>query len=214
MSDATHNRFTGVPGGVPGGIPRGGGRGGTLFERGEVVRGRFSPAQRGLHWSMAVCIVAMLFIGVGMVSTARPVHLTLVSIHRPLGIAILLLAMVRLALRARRGTPALPRDLPAPIRLGATLSHWALYAAMIAMPLIGWAMVSSAGLPVTMWAGFCLPPVLPHSNALHALLWDAHRVIAYLLFGLVLLHLSAALMHALIRRDGVFEAMAGGPPPA
>lgn len=188
--------------------------GGTLFERGEVVHGRFSPAQRVLHWGMAVCIVAMLFIGFGMVSTAQPINLTLVSIHRPLGIAILLLAIVRLALRARRGTPPLPRDLPPPMRLGATLSHWALYAAMIAMPLIGWAMVSAAGLPVVMWGGIHLPPILPQSNALHAVLWDAHRVIAYLLFGLVLLHLSAALVHALIRRDGVFEAMAGSRPPA
>ena len=187
--------------------------GGGLLERGEVVRGRFSPAQRVLHWSMAAAILAMLFIGVGMVSTAQPVHLTLVSIHRPLGIAILLLAVLRLIVRARRGTPPLPRDLPAPVRLGATLSHWALYASMIAMPLIGWAMVSAAGLPVVMWGGFHLPPLLSQSDALHAVLWDAHRIIAYLLFALILLHVSAALMHGLIRRDGVFEAMAGGPTP-
>lgn len=146
--------------------------------------------------------------------TVQPISLTLVSIHRPLGIAILLLAIVRLALRARRGTPPLPLDLPSPMRLGATLSHWALYSAMIAMLLIGWAMVSAAGLPVVMGGGVHLPPILPQSNALHAVLWDAHRVIAYLLFGLVLLHLSAALVHALIRRDGVFQAMAGGSPPA
>ncbi len=84
---------------------------------------------------------------------------------------------------------------------------------MISMPIIGWGMVSAAGLPVVMWGGFQLPPILPHSDALHAVLWDAHRIIAYLLFALILLHVSAALMHALIRRDGVFEAMAGGRPP-
>ena len=178
-----------------------------------MVREPFSPAQRVLHWAMAVCILAMLFIGVGMVSTARPVHLALVSLHRPLGIAILLLAAIRLVLRARRGTPPLPRDLPAPVRLGASLSHWALYAAMIAMPLIGWAMVSAAGLPVVMWGGFHLLPILSQSDALHAVLWDAHRVIAYLLFALILLHMAAALMHALIRRDGVFESMTAGQPP-
>ncbi len=175
-----------------------------------VVRERFSPVQRVLHWVMAVAILAMLFIGVGMVSTVQPVNLALVDIHRPLGIAILLLAIGRVAVRLRRGTPPLPRDLPAPVRLGATLSHLALYAAFIAMPIIGWAMVSAAGLPVVMWSGFRLPPILPQSDGLHAVLWNAHRVIAYLLFALVVLHLSAALMHALIRRDGVFEAMAGG----
>ena len=61
------------------------------------VRRRFTVPQRILHWLMAVCILAMLFIGVGMVSTVMPKYLTLVSIHKPLGIAILFLALVRLA---------------------------------------------------------------------------------------------------------------------
>ena len=42
---------------------------------------RFTPLQRGLHWLMAVGILAMLFIGVGMVSTVEPKYLTLVSIR-------------------------------------------------------------------------------------------------------------------------------------
>ena len=63
------------------------------------VRRRFTALQRLLHWLMAVCILAMLFIGVGMVSTVMPKYLTLVAIHKPLGIAILVLALVRLAVR-------------------------------------------------------------------------------------------------------------------
>jgi cytochrome b561 len=62
---------------------------------------RFTAWQRVLHWLMAVCILAMLFISVGMVSTIRPIYLTLVSIHKPLGIGILVLALIRLALRLR-----------------------------------------------------------------------------------------------------------------
>ena len=50
----------------------------------------------------------MLFIGVGMVSTVTPVYLTLVSIHKPLGIAILVLVLIRLPLRLRYGAPSLP----------------------------------------------------------------------------------------------------------
>ena len=55
---------------------------------------------------MAAMLLAMLFIGVGMVSTVKPKYLTLVSIHKPLGIAILVLALVRLAVRLRYGAPA------------------------------------------------------------------------------------------------------------
>ena len=168
---------------------------------------RFNPLQRTLHWVMAVCILTMLFIGVGMASTVAPEYLTLVNIHKPLGIAILILALIRLVVRLRYGAPALPADLPEPMKLAAYLSHYALYALMIAMPLIGWAMLSTAKYPVVLWPGIWLPPILPLNPGLHTLLWNAHFYLAFLFFALILMHLAAALFHALIRRDGVFDSM-------
>ncbi|HML28753.1 MAG TPA: cytochrome b/b6 domain-containing protein, partial [Hyphomicrobium sp.] len=135
---------------------------------------RFNPLQRLLHWVMAACILAMLFVGVGMVSTITPKFLPLIATHKSLGIAILVLALVRLVVRLRYGAPALPKDLPEPMKLAAGLSHYALYALMIAMPLIGWAMMSAADYPVVVFGGVRLPPILPQSDHLHTLLWDAH----------------------------------------
>jgi cytochrome b561 len=175
-----------------------------------AIRRNFSPVQRLLHWLMAACILAMLFIGVGMVSTVAPRYLPLISIHKSLGIAILVLALIRLAVRLRRGAPPLPADLPAPVKLAAHLSHWAFYALMIGMPLIGWAMLSSAAYPIVLLGGLRLPAIVPRSDSLHTLLWNAHVYLAFLFFALVLLHLSAALFHALIRRDRVFESMTVG----
>src|SRR3984893_16386833 len=172
------------------------------------VRQRFTPLQRLLHWLMAVCILAMLFIGVGMVSTVTPKFLPLVAIHKSLGIAILVLALIRLAVRLRYGAPALPADLREPIKLAAYLSHYAFYALMIGMPLIGWAMLSAAAYPVVLYGGVHLPPILPQSDRLHAVLWDAHFYLAFVFFALILMHVAAALFHALIRQDGVFESMA------
>jgi cytochrome b561 len=169
---------------------------------------RFTVLQRLLHWMMAVCILAMLFIGVAMVTTVMPKYLTLVSIHKPLGIAILGLAVIRLAVRLRYGAPPLPADLPVPMKLAALLSHYAFYALMIGMPLIGWGMLSAAAYPVVLFGGVHLPAILPQSDSLHTLLWNAHFYLAFAFFGLILLHFAAALFHALIRRDGVFEAMA------
>ena len=171
----------------------------------------FTPLQRVLHWLMAVCILAMLFIGVGMVSTVMPKYLTLVSIHKPLGIAILVLALVRLAVRLRYGAPSLPADLPEPVKLAAQLSHYALYALMIGMPLLGWGMLSAAAYPVVLFGGVRLPGIIPQSDGLHALLWKAHFYLAFVFFAVILLHVAAALFHALIRRDGVFDAMAPVP---
>jgi cytochrome b561 len=168
---------------------------------------RFNPLQRLLHWVMALCILSMLFIGVGMVSTVEPKYVTLVSIHKPLGVAILVLALIRLVVRLRYGAPPLPADLPEPMKLGAYLSHYVLYALMIAMPLIGWGMLSAAAYPVKMWGGVNLPQILPQSDGLHTALWNAHFCLAFLFFAVVLVHVAAALFHALVRRDGVFEAM-------
>ncbi len=170
---------------------------------------RFSPGQRLLHWLMAVMIVAMLFIGIGMVSTLKPAYSTLVSIHKPLGVSILVLAILRLMLRLRRGAPPLPADLPVWQAVVAKASHVLLYALMIAMPLIGWSMLSAGGYPVALGGPVRLPPIAPHSDHLHAILRSAHTWLALLLFATVLLHLSAALFHALARKDGVFSSMAG-----
>jgi cytochrome b561 len=120
---------------------------------------------------MAVCILSMLFIGVGMVSTVMPKYLTLVSIHKSLGVAILVLALIRLAVRLRYRAPSLPADLPEPMKLVAYLSHYALYALMIGMPLIGWAMLSAAAYPVVLFGGMRLPAILPQNDSLHALFW-------------------------------------------
>lgn len=105
---------------------------------------RFTPLQRALHWIMAICILTMLFVGVGMVSTIAPKYLPLISFHKTLGILILILVLIRIVVRLRYGTPPLPADLPPLLKLGAVLSHYALYALMIVMPLLGWAMLSAA----------------------------------------------------------------------
>lgn len=72
-------------------------------------------------------------------------------------------------------------------------------------------MVSAGGYPVVMFGSVHLPAIAPHSPALFALLRGAHGWLALVLFATVLAHVSAALYHAWVRRDGVFASMARGP---
>ena len=167
---------------------------------------RFPMASRLLHWTMATMVLAMLFIGIAMVRSLADYH-RLVAIHRPLGILILVLVALRLANRLIRPAPPLPLDMPGILRLAAHASHALLYALMVALPLVGWAMLSAAGNPVALIGAWHLPPILPPSDALHALLRPLHTVLAFVLFATFLVHLGAALMHALIFRDGVFQSM-------
>ncbi|HEY1943711.1 MAG TPA: cytochrome b [Roseiarcus sp.] len=167
----------------------------------------FSGLSRVLHWSMAALILAMLFIGVAMVSSLSDYH-WLVSIHRPLGVLILLLAAIRIANRLRSPAPPLPQDMPPTLRYAAHGSHWLLYGLMLALPLVGWGMLSAAGYPIVLFGSLHLPPILPHSDSLHALLRPLHTALALALFATFLAHLGAALTHALVFRDGVFQSMA------
>ena len=112
--------------------------------------------------------------------------------------------------------PAVPPELLPPFpptmsqqeRRIAHASEILLYTLMFVQPLIGWGMLSAAAYPVVLFGGVQLPAILPQSDSLHALLWNAHFYLAFAFFALILLHVAAALFHALVRRDGVFEAMA------
>jgi cytochrome b561 len=117
--------------------------------------------------------------------------------------------LVRLPLRLLLGAPALPADLP-PLQVRvARASHVLLYASLVALPLIGWAMLSAGGYPLQ-FGGVVLPPIMPHDLILYAALRGAHTVVALLFFALILGHLAAALGHGLIRHDGVLRSMTSG----
>ena len=152
----------------------------------------FTPAARLLHWLMAVLLLAMLFIGVGMLSTLSAWHSTLLAIHKPLGVLLLLLWVLRLLVRWRQAPPPLPADLPHWQRWGASCSHALLYGLMLVLPLVGWAMQGAAGYPLLL-TGWALPALVAPDPQLYAGLRLAHGYLAYLLFALIVLHLAAGL---------------------
>lgn len=168
---------------------------------------RFPPLMRLLHWLLAAALLAMLFIGVSMVASLENYH-RLLALHRPLGIAILLLAIVRLINRKLSRLPPFPATMSATECRIASASEWLLYGLMIALPLVGWAMLSAGSYPIVLTPGVQLPPILPASPLLHSALRSAHSVLAYLLFVAFLGHLSGVLFHTLVVRDGLLRRMA------
>jgi cytochrome b561 len=166
----------------------------------------FPIFSRILHWTMAVMILAMLFIGIGMVASVSAYH-DLISIHRPLGALVLVLVAIRLVNRLLNPPPPLPDGMPRWQRLAALGSHVLLYALMFAVPLVGWAMLSAARYPIVLYGSLQLPPIAPQSVEFFAVLRTTHTVLALLLFATFLAHLGAALMHALIYRDDVVPSM-------
>jgi cytochrome b561 len=155
---------------------------------------------------MAACLLAMLFIGVSMVVSLGDYH-TLLTIHRPLGFLILLLAVLRLVTRLSTRIPDFPPAMPKQERFVAKASERLLYALFFALPLVGWAMLSAGHYPIVMFGAVHLPPILPARPELYAPLRETHTILAYLLFLTFLAHMGAVLFHTLILRDGLLDRM-------
>ncbi|TVX91167.1 cytochrome b [Mycolicibacterium porcinum] len=167
---------------------------------------RFNLPARLLHWSMAVMVIAQFFIGVTMIA-ALSYYPLLLAIHRPLGIAILVFAIVRLVNRLTHRLPPFLATMGPLERRVASYSEYLLYALLLVQPLIGWAMLSAAQSPVVMVGAIHLPAIAPHNITLYATLRTAHTVAAYLLFATFTAHICAVLFHTVALRDGIIRRM-------
>ena len=173
----------------------------------DTERRQFTASMRFLHWLMAALVLAMLGIGIAMVASLLDYH-RLVSIHRPLGILILILVVIRFVNRRFSTLPPFPPSMSSQERFIASASELLLYTLLFVQPLVGWGMLSAARYPIVMFGSVHLPPILPHSVMLYAALRTTHTVLAYLLFLTFLAHFGAVLFHTLIVRDGTFSRMA------
>jgi cytochrome b561 len=169
-------------------------------------RTQFTSLSRLLHWIMATMVLTMLCIGVAMVASLANYHV-LVSIHRPLGIAILVLVVVRFVNRQVSSLPPFPATMSRKERLVARVSELTMYGFMFVLPLVGWGMLSAARFPIVLYGSLHLPFILPHSATLYAVLRKAHTILAYLFFLTFLAHFGAILFHTLIVRDGILKRM-------
>jgi cytochrome b561 len=136
-----------------------------------------------------------------------PAKLDSLRAHMTLGGAILVLMLIRLAVRAFTRTPAPANPEGSVPALVARLTHWGLYAVAIAMAASGVALSVAAGLPGIVFGGEgALPPDFS-AYAPRAV----HGAIAKVLMALIALHVAAALWHAAVKRDGLMARMWFGP---
>src|SRR5437762_13626237 len=108
---------------------------------------QFAWSSRVLHWLMAVALLAMLAIGMSMVVSLGQ-YRQLLAIHRPLGVLILVLALIRIVNRQVRPLPPFLTTMSARERVVATASERLLYGLMLLLPRVGRGMLSAAEVPV------------------------------------------------------------------
>jgi cytochrome b561 len=168
---------------------------------------RYSGPAIVLHWLLAFALFGIFALGVYMADLPiSPERLRLFNWHKWAGITILALSLLRLGWRL---THAPPPDLPMPAwqRRLAHLSHRTMYALFLIVPLVGWAYSSATGFQVVVFGVLPLPDFVPKSKPLAEVLETAHATLAWLLAGLVVLHVAASIKHAVVDRDGLLGRM-------
>lgn len=167
---------------------------------------RYPIRTRILHWLTAALVFTTLLVGFFMVNSIGS-YAWLVGVHMTLGAVILVVVVARIANRFTHRAPTLPDTVGSVERLLVIGSELTMYALMMAQPLVGWAMVSASGRPVTVFGSVRLPRIAPFDDGVFFALRQTHSVLAYLLVAVIAAHVSAVLLHTLTLRDRMLSRM-------
>jgi cytochrome b561 len=171
---------------------------------------RFTRTARWLHWILAALIVFMLGLGWTMVALEdEPGAGSLFSLHKSIGLTVLVLVAVRLGWRLAHPPAPLPDYVPGWEKTLATVTEWSLYACMVAMPVLGYLGASHQKHPPRFF-GLPTPAWTQPDRDVAERLFEFHGLVAWVLAALIVLHVAGALKHILIDKDTVFRRMSLG----
>ncbi len=166
---------------------------------------RYSTSQIALHWLTALLVLTNIALPYGHDFFGQFLGGDggVFTLHKSIGLTVLLLTLLRLVARARYGAPQL---LPPEARfqqVAAKAGHALLYLLLLAMPLTG---LVFGKRPVNLFWLVEIAP-LPLSDDTRALAKQFHLTAQYALYILILGHAAIALWHHFARRDGVLQGM-------
>ena len=170
---------------------------------------RYRPLAKAFHWLTALLVLLTIPAALIMLRPGieRSLQDPLFTFHKNIGVVILVLVALRLAYRLLNPPPPLPASVPAWQRHAASATHWLLYGLLLAMAISGYVRVTAGGFPLEVFDRVGLPRPVPRSDDLAEAAKAFHATLRYPLIALIVIHIGAALNHALIKRDGVFQRM-------
>lgn len=170
---------------------------------------RYTHIAIALHWTIAILVLGTIVLGVYGANAGGDLARAAKDIHKPVGILILALTLVRLGWRLAHRPPALPETMAPALRRVARGTHVAFYVLLLVLPLSGWWMSSAVPVRHPIGFGAFAVPFLPvprgFASAGPAHL--AHVVLGFLMIGLAALHILAALKHHFVDHDDILRRM-------
>jgi cytochrome b561 len=175
---------------------------------GNSKRGVFDPATRLMHWLTAGLVLSVFVLAFSIdLATSRASHSVFLQLHRSVGLTIWVVTLVRLAWRNFAEYPDWPSDMSQTMRVAAMASEYALYALLLAQPILGILQTNAHGDHVNLFFIGQLPALIEKNRPLAQQLLTLHKAVGFSLLGLIALHVSAALFHHFWRRDDTLTAM-------
>lgn len=174
---------------------------------------RFNAVAIGFHWLLALALIGSFSVGLYMHDLPFSVQrVKLFNYHKWAGVTILALSLLRLLWRLTHRPPPysarVQASMPGWQQRASKISHLSMYLLFFAVPLLGWAYSSAAGLPIVWFGVLPLPDFVPVDKEFATeVLKPLHRYCAYSLAALVVVHVAAALKHQFIDRDGLMARM-------
>lgn len=169
---------------------------------------RWGSVSQLLHWLIVLLIIGQGTVGLLMGDLRNgPDKIQVYALHKSFGLTVLALVALRLLWRLYAGTPRPVPGTPGWQEKIASLTHWALYALLIAIPLSGWVLNSAAGFPLQWFGLFNLPSIAGTDHDLHELAEEAHELLFWILVATALAHAAAAFYHHIFQRDATLARM-------
>ena len=162
-----------------------------------------------LHWIGAIIILLLLGHGWWMTHLAPrgPDRLLHYAGHSALGYDLLVLLVLRILWRWMNPVPTMPPGTKRWEEIAARAGHIGLYVLMFATTVVGWALAGTMRAPMQKDVFGITFPALTSGRELHNVLEDTHKVLAYLLAALVVVHIAGALRHHFVKRNDVLRRM-------
>lgn len=167
--------------------------------------GVYDGPARFFHWVIVALVAAQY--ATELIPKALINEDTLGAWHIAIGPTILALMLIRLAWRINHRPPPPPTDLPMALRWLSRATHWAFYAILILLPVLGWTAASGYGATPSILGIIALPALIAKDKATAEAVGGVHGTLAWVLLAIIGLHIAGALYHALIKRDGVAQRM-------
>ncbi|MGH8032534.1 MAG: cytochrome b [Luteimonas sp.] len=170
---------------------------------------RWGAVSQTFHWLIVLLIAGLAIVGLVMGDLPKtPRWFWVYTLHKSTGITVLVLLVLRLGWRLYAGAPDPVPATPSWQRRVATLTHWALYALVLAIPLSGWLYDSASGLrPFKYFGLFTMPKLVAPDESTRDAALGVHQWGFWILLALVAMHAGAAFYHHLFKNDATLVRM-------